>query len=318
MKMEQISLFDDEFILLNDAATAIKALQPDNALKALKNYRDFYPRGQDIEGMTWIATFLKEGFSALPPSGPDRPSHLFRLWKSFEAFDRSPGHCGMTIEELRQPFFCKIADAIKENHLTDSDFLAERVPLGYTYLQIEEWDRAIRSLQANLIATPDNAATYGYLGDAYWMRGDRETARQVYFEACLIDPTALDWRHLRDQELKDLLDSLPEEYGYDPPLATEWLPVCAYIKGLFRPKLIRLREEFKVFTGGYFELKKLSLHTPSPSLTARLFLRGIVLCDNDYFLRMCKGIDFTEIRREMKAADAIIFAEYLQNISRRK
>ena len=32
MTMEQIFLFDDEFILLNCATTAIKALQPDDAL----------------------------------------------------------------------------------------------------------------------------------------------------------------------------------------------------------------------------------------------------------------------------------------------
>ena len=317
MTMEQISLFDDEFILLNGAMTAIKALQPNDALEALKSYNVFYPRGQNVEGLVRIASFLKEGLSAMPSSGADRPAYLFRLWESFEAFDRS-GSGGMTVEELRQPFFRRIADAIEEGHLTGSAFLAERIPVGYTYIETGEWDRAIRSLQTNLIATPDNASTYGYLGDAYWMRGDRETARQVYFEACLIDPTALDWRHLRDKELSDLLDLLPEEYGCDPSLAPEWLPACAYIRGLFRPKLIRLREEFKVFTDGYFDLKKRALRTPSPALAARLFLRGIVLCDNEPFLRMCKGIDFAEIRREMKAADPAIFAEYLQRIGRRK
>ena len=178
--MEQISLFDDEFILLNGAMTAIKALQPNDALEALKSYNVFYPRGQNVEGLVRIASFLKEGLSAMPSSGADRPAYLFRLWESFEAFDRS-GSGGMTVEELRQPFFRRIADAIEEGHLTGSAFLAERIPVGYTYIETGEWDRAIRSLQTNLIATPDNASTYGYLGDAYWMRGDRETARQVYF-----------------------------------------------------------------------------------------------------------------------------------------
>jgi tetratricopeptide (TPR) repeat protein len=316
--MEQSSLFDDEFILLNGAATAIKLLHPDDALEALKKYNYFYPHGRNVEGLARIASFLKEGFSAMPPSGSDRPSYLFRLWESFETFDRSHDSDGMTAEELRYPFFRRIADAIEEGRLKDTVFLAEGIPAGYTYLHTGEWDRAIRSLQTNLIATPDNASTYGYLGDAYWMRGDRETARHVYFEACLIDPTALDWRHLRDKELSDLLELLPEEYGCDPSLAPEWLPVCAYIRGLFKPKLIRLREEFKVFTDGYLKLKKRAMQTPSSFLTARLFLRGIVLCDNEQFLRMCKGIDFAEIRREMKAADPVIFAEYLQRIGRRK
>jgi tetratricopeptide (TPR) repeat protein len=316
--MEQSSLFDDEFVLLNGAAAAIRALQPDDALADLKSYSDLYPGGQDVERLIRIASFLKEGLSTMPPSSTDHPAYLFRLWKSFEAFDRSPDPSGVTVEELRHPFFRKIADAIEESRLMDSAFLAEGIPVGYTYLQTGEWDRAIRSLQTNLIEMPNNAVTYGYLGDAYWMRGDLETARQVYFEACLIEPTALDWRHLRDEELNDLLERLPEEYGCDPSLSWEWLPVCAYIQGLFRPKLIRLREEFKAFIDVYFELKKRALRSPSPSLAARLFLRGIVLCDNEPFLRMCKGIDFAEIRREMKAADAGIFAEYLQRIERRK
>jgi hypothetical protein len=54
-----------------------------------------------------------------------------------------------------------------------------------------------------------------------------------------------------------------------------------------------------------------------PALAARLFFRGIVLCDNEPFLRMCKGIDFADVRREMKAANGAVFAAYLRQIDRR-
>ena len=40
--------------------------------------------------------------------------------------------------------------------------------------------------------------------------------------------------------------------------------------------------------------------------------------DNEQFLRMIKGIDFVEVRREMKAANAELFSEYLKQIERRK
>ena len=318
MKMEQIPLFEDEYMLINDAAAALKALCFDDALELLKRYSGLYRGGKDVERKFQIAAFLKEGLSAAPLSGPDRPSYLFHVWRSFEAFCRSLSPGSPTDDELRRPFFHTIVAAIEGSGLADSAFLADWIPVGYAHLQIGDHDRAIRSLQACLIATPDNATIYGYLGDAYLMRGDREVARQVYFTACLIDPVVLDWNHLRDDQLKDLLERLPEEYDCDPSLACEWLPAYAYVQGLFRPRQIRLWEEFKTFTDGYFELKKTALQIPSPSHAAKLFLRGIVLCDNEPFLRMFKGIEFAEVRREMKEANAALFAEYLKQIDRHR
>ena len=316
--MEQIPLFEDEFMLINDAVAALKALRLDDALELLKRYSELYHGGKDVERKFQIAAFLNDRLSAAPPSGPDRPSYLFHVWRSSEAFCRSLSPGGPTDDELRRPFFHTIVAAIEESGLADSAFLADGIPVGYAHLQTGEYDRAIRSLQACLTATPDNAAIYGYLGDAYRMRGDREVARQVYFTACLIDPVILDWSHLRDDQLKDLLKRLPEEYDYDPSLAYEWLPAYAYVQGLFRPKQIRLWEEFKAFTEGYLELKKTARKMPSPSLTAKLFLRGIVLCDNETFMRKIKGIDFAEVRREMKEANATLFAQYLKQIDGRR
>ena len=318
MKMEQILLFEDEFMLINDAAAALKTLRLDDALELLKRHSELYHGGKDVERKFQIAAFLNDRLSAAPPFGPDRPSYLFHVWRSFEAFCRSLSPGGPTDDELRRPFFHTIVAAIEESGLMDSAFLADGIPVGYVHLQTGDHDRAIRSLQACLTATPDNAAIYGYLGDAYLMRGDREVARQVYFTACLIDPVVLDWNHLRDDQLKDLLKRLPEEYDCDPSLACEWLPAYAYVQGLFRPKQIRLWEEFEAFTEGYLELKKIALQTPSPSHAAKLFLRGIVLCDNETFMRKIKGIDFAEVRREMKKANAALFAEYLKQIDRRR
>ena len=316
--MEQIALFEDEFMLLNDAAAAIKALRPDDAWELLQRYRELYRGGKEVEAKLQIASFLKEKLSAAPPAGPARPAYLFQVWRSFENFCRSLGPAGAIIDELRRPFFQTIVAALEESGLTDKAFLAEMIPVGYAYLQTGNHDRAIRSLQASLTATPENAAIYGYLGDAYLMRGDREVARQVYFTACLIDPAVIDWKYLQDKELKNLLERLPEEYDYDPALACAWLPAFAYVQGFFRPRQIKLWEEFKTFTEGYLKLKKTAMKTPSPSLAAKLFLKGIVLCDNETFIRKIKGIDFAEVRRTMKEAHAALFAEYLKQIDRRR
>ncbi len=305
-------------MLLNDAAAALKALRPDEALASLQHYQDLYRGDEEVARKCKIAAFLKEGLSTAPRPGGDLPPYLFQLWRSFEAFCLSLGSDSLLVRELRCPFFHKIVAASQESRLAESSFLAEGIPLGYAHLQTGEYDLAIQSLQASLIATPDNARTYGYLADAYLLRGDREVARQVYFEACLIDPIALDWGHLQDTQLRELRQQLPDEYDNDPTLAWAWLPAYAYVAGLFQPKQIRLLDEFKVFTQGYFELKKTLARTPSPSLAAKLFLKGVVLCDNEPFLRMVKGLDFVEVRREMKAAQPVLFAAYLKQLDRRK
>ena len=106
------------------------------------------------------------------------------------------------------------------------------------------------------------------------------------------------------------------EEGCGEALSRQWLPSHAYVRGLFAPKKIRLKDEFKSFVDNYLALKKSYLHDPSPALSARLFLKGIVLCDNEPFLRLIKGIDFADVRREMKAANAPLFAAYLRHIER--
>jgi tetratricopeptide (TPR) repeat protein len=317
--MEQLPLFHDEYVSLNDATKALIDLRLDAAFVFLTNYRDFYKTNQkDVEEKLAIISFLQEQMAAEPPPGPERSRFLFNVWRSFESFC-STLTCNKNItESLRVPYFRKVAEAMSGSGLTDGFFLADNVPAGYAYIQTGDYDRAIRSLQVCLLTARDNAAVLGYLGDAYWSRGNKKTARLLYFEAGLIAPCLMDWVHLRDDELKKLLETLPKEYDWSPSIACEWLPACGYIRGLFEPKAIRTLEEINAFTEGYLELQKAFHKNPEPALAARVFTKGIVLCDNEPFLHNIKGMDFVDIRGEMKTAAPSLFDEYLNEIARRK
>jgi tetratricopeptide (TPR) repeat protein len=317
--MDQLPLFLDEYVLLNDATNALVELRLDAALVFLTNYRDLYKTNrQDIEEKLAIVAFLQEQLAAEPPPGPERPCFLFNVWRSFEAFCDALTVNKTITDKMRAPYFQKIAETMKASSLTDGFFLAENIPAGYVYLQTGDYDRAIRSLQTCLLTMRDNAAIFGYLGDAYWARGNKKTARNLYFEACLIAPCSLDWEHLRDDELRKLFTALPDDYDGDPAISCEWLGACGYIRGLFEPKAIRTIEEINAFNEKYIELKKAFQKTPDPRLAARLFMQGIVLCDNEPFLRNLKGIDFADIRRDMKSAAPSLFEEYIKAIGRRK
>ncbi len=315
---EQLLLFQDEYILLNDAVRSLAALDFDSALAAFQRHRDLYRGNGDIDKMMAIAAFLSQGLSTCPETGPDRPGRLFALWRAFESSPEAmqPGSKDI-ISRVRLSYFRLLVRAVEAAPLSDSAYLSPRIPIGYAYLHTGQYDRAIRSLQTCLIATPDNAAVYGYLGDAYFLRGETDVARQVYLAACLIDPETVDWDHLRDGALRELLAELAEEEEYGEVLSRQWLPSQAYVRGLFGPKKIRLKDEFVAFVDGYLDLKRACAHAPSAAQSARLFLKGIVLCDNEPSLRLIKGIDFAEVRREMKAANASLFAAYLRLIERR-
>lgn len=317
--MEQVPLFLDEFVLLNDAGNALNELRLDDALVLLTDYRNLYSGNrEDVEEKLGIVRFLQEQLSSLPLTGPERPRLLFQVWLSLESFCEGLTCNARAPERLRPPFFAIITAALEDAFMADDPFLVPDIPVGYCYIQTGEYERAVRSLQTCLLTIRDNAGLFGYLGDAWWSRGSRETARQLYFEGCLISPRALDWRHLRDDELKNLLALLPDEYGWEPALACEWLPACAYIRGIFKPKLIRILQELSAFTARYREFQNDFRRNRDPVLAARIFTNGMVLCDNEPFLRNVRGVDFVDIRREMKTAEPRLFAEYMKELDRKR
>jgi hypothetical protein len=97
---EQIPLFQDEYILLNDAVGALAALNLDTAITAFQNYRNLYRGNGQLDGMMTIAAFLRRGLSACPETGPDSPaacspsgglSRILRRRESRDVKTSSPG-----------------------------------------------------------------------------------------------------------------------------------------------------------------------------------------------------------------------------------
>jgi len=110
-----------------------------------------------------------------------------------------------------------------------------------------------------------------------------------------------------------LRGQLIEKYNMDNSLVLEWLPSYAYIQGLFKPKTIKLNEGLKELVTEYLKLQKVYFKKQTPDLKAKLFIRSIVLCDNEPFLKFIKGVDFIDLRRQMKEANPSLFAKYLRN-----
>jgi tetratricopeptide (TPR) repeat protein len=317
--VEQLVLFEDKYILLNRGISALISLDLHEAKNLLQRYQEIYRDNVAVDGKLNIAHFLIHGFESVPDSDPDEPACLYRLWRSFEEYLKSVGMESDTIiPAMKDSFFHRIIDAIDRYDLSGSLCLCDTVPMGYVYLQAGRYDRAVQSLQAALLAVPDNGALYGYLGDAYMCKGEVDVARRCYLEACLIDPNAIDWDHMKDAELAALRTRLIETADTKGSSAVGWLPCHAYINGLFKPKKIRLKEELKRFVEGYLNLRKEYAKGRTPEHAPKLFITAIILCHNKAALNLIKGIDFIEIRKHMKEINPALFYSYMKYLERNR
>lgn len=315
---EQLWLFQDRDMLLNSGILELIRLNLDAAREAFNRYQELYHDRDAIDSEIKLTDFLIKGFSRVPDTCPERPAHLYRLWTSFESYLQSVSFVGKNIvSKIKYSFFRKIHEAVEQCNLTDALYISDTIPTGYVYMQIKEYNLAIKSLQSCIPVTPDNAAIYGYLGDAYMLRGepgDTNVSRQCYLEAYLIDPGGIDWRHIKDIALLELRDQIIEEYNLEDSLALEWLPSYAYIQGIFKPKTLKLNDGLKEFVKEYLNIKKAYDKKQASDLKAKLFIRSIILCDNEYYLKFIKSIDFMDIRRLMKDMNSDLFRRYLKFI----
>lgn len=315
-KVRQLSLFaQKDMPLINEGIQALKRLDLDKAIECFQRHKRLFPRSYDVASKTAIAEFLREGLHAAADEGQDRLLHLCNLWRSLEDHLISIGAAQEpSLPAVKAAYFERALQEAEHFALIDMPFVSNDIPMGYLHLQAGRLEDAIQSLQACILKDPHNAAVYGYLGDAYLLRGDTRPARQSYREACFIDPVGLDWRHLRDGELKEFVEELLLEYGFDRQLTLEWLPSHARINGLFERKTIRLHEGVQEMVKEYLTLRKSLAKKQNPLVHAKLFLRGIVLCENEENFKLIKKIDLIDVRREMRQANPDLFEEFLERI----
>lgn len=314
----QLTLFEDKRVLLNRGILELIRLNLNEAVKAFEDYKALYRKDDDVNSELKLADFLMEGFAGAPERPAEEPAFLCGLWESFQGYAESLRfeHKNL-IADIKSSFFQRVVKTINRCNMADSPFLSDTIPTGYVYIQVGRYDEAIKALQACIPVAPDNAAVYGYLGDAYMLRGDADVARQCYREACLIDPSSVDWSHVKDTALLELKDQIVKELGLGQSLALEWLPSYAYIKGLFKPKMTKLNQGVKESVDEYLALRKTFLKKEAPDLKAKLFFRSIILCDNEPLLRFVKKISFIDIRRLMREVNPGLFSRYLKLVENR-
>jgi len=79
---EQLSLFNDEYTLLNSGVLELIRLDLDEAKKTFQRCKEMWGDSGDIDGKVKLIDFLIRGFANAPDNCTDEPAYLFKLWKS--------------------------------------------------------------------------------------------------------------------------------------------------------------------------------------------------------------------------------------------
>ncbi|MEM5787743.1 MAG: transposase family protein [Syntrophobacteraceae bacterium] len=313
----QPSLFaGNDMSFANLGAKAFRNMELAEAVGLYHKHRGLYPKGFDVSHRLAAAEFLLRGIEKAPAGPMEQAGYLCGLWKAFEEYLRAEitGREALAAE-VKSAFFSRVVAAVERSGLVEPAFLPGEIPVGYVYLQAGRYEEAIRSLLNHIAKTPGNAALYGYLGDAYLLRGDKRVARQCYREACLIDTAGIDWHHVKDEDLIELNKELLFLYGPDPAAALEWLPSHARINGLFERKVVSPHDGLKTIIDDYLRLERHLSSNKAPVGEAKLFFRGIILCENREYLKFIKKIDIIEVRKAMKRVNPDLFEDFLREIA---
>ncbi len=312
---EQTSLFAQNMLFVNQGVHAFNNMELEKACDLFQKHRTLFPKGYDISSKLKAAEFLLQGMREAPGGPGEVPGHLCRLWDSFEDYVSSEGMDREVFPAgAKGAYFAHVLREVERAGLSGSTMLPEGIPMGYVLLQAGRYGEATRSLQECIVMMPHEAALYVRLGDAYLLRGETAVARQCYREAFFIDPSAIDWRHVEDADLKQLNRDILLEYDFDPDLAREWLPSHARIEGLFERRVVGLNDGLKEMVDDYLAIEKVWSKEKSPHQAARLFLRGMVLCENRESLKIIKKIDLIQVRRTMKQLNPHLFEEFLERV----
>ncbi len=314
----QLGLFSqNDRTFLDQGVRALRDLRFQDALDLFEKHRAVYPKAENADSKTAFAAFLLRGFAEAPSALLDRPAYFCSLWKSLEEHsgfkDMRPARL---MPEVKRACFERMIEELDQGGAAGAPLLPGGVPTGRLHLLAGKYDRAAASLQACIREAPHNAAVWGYLGDAHFLCGKLRLARQCYRDACLLGPEGVDWGALKDEALLDLRQDIAFLYDFDDGLALAWLPSHARISGLFERKEVSLNEGLEEMVEEYLAIQaNEGGENLIPYRSAKLFFRGILLCDNERSLGFVKKIHLGMIRKAMRQANPKLFAEYLEGIS---
>jgi tetratricopeptide (TPR) repeat protein len=315
---EQLSLFGDENTLFNTGVQQLFEMDFRGCVETLTRYFKLFPWGREPSKEISISEFWLEnlGSGNRAEIDPVEAERRYLLWLEFEEAFGHPWPGNSIERSFQARYFSRIADGLlAQGGHVEAAKLPGGTLTGLIYLLAGRADPAITSLQALIAAEPGKTRVYGYLGDAYALRGDLHTARICYREAFAMGPGQVDIAHLYDSELRERLEALEREESVEnDPLG--WFPVIAHLDGFFERRIFRELEELREWLKHYLELLKIYGRDEDKAHVPQLFYHAMVISDNASIMKFIKKVDLIQVRQSMKEWHPALFARYMRQLEK--
>jgi len=315
---EQLSLFGDENTQFNEGMQQLLEMDFSRCLETMDRYGRLFPWGREVRRVMELADFWKGrlGKIAWRHIGAAEAEQVFQFWVEFEDAFGYPWPRDTLEDQFQKRYFSKLLSHTASGWEAQTTKLPGGMPLGLLYLLAQRSDSAIVALQNLIASEPGNAMAYGYLGDAYFLRGDLKTARICYREAFVMEAEKVDLKRLQDRELKGKLEEFLAHgsFGSD---AMAWFPVEAQLDGFFEPRKFRDLEEVKAWLKLYLDLSKAHGKSKDQALVPRLFYHGMTISDNASMMGFIKKVDLPGVRAKLKEWHPVLFARHMAQLEKR-
>jgi tetratricopeptide (TPR) repeat protein len=315
---EQLSLFGDENILFNTGLQQLLEMDFSGSIETLERYSRLFPWGREPDREISISKFWLEklGSGNRADINPAEAERRYLLWLEFEEAFGHPWKDDSIERDFQARYFSRIADGLAEGGPVEAAKLPGGTPTGLMYLLAGRPEPAIASLQTLIAAEPGQARIYGYLGDAYALRGDLRTARICYREAFAMGPGQVDIAHLCDGELRKRLEALDREEGIGNDLLS-WFPVTAHLDGFFERRIFRELEELGEWIKQYLGLLKAYGRDEDKAHIPGLFYHAMVISDNAPVMKFIKKVELIQVRQRMKEWHPTLFARHMKELDKK-
>ena len=298
---DQLSLFSNENITKSGIIQNILNLNFAQARQDIEHFKELFPTLQQAS-----ETFICD-YWIVYDSVQDEEQKI-EQWYDFEKQFKASSLRFAFFEQLKRNYFSHICRKIEEN--SPDRLYISHTPTGLLYILAGDFENAVKVLEQTIAQSKHTAQLYGYLGDAYFLKGHKEWAGICYREAFETEPEDVDLDFLQDSSVTDLIDYVRTELEDDENYLT-WVVSYGSVERIFPFKYFIKSSSLTPHVREFFSLKNRYEKNQKADIKGKLFYQSLLLSENQNLLSSIEEIDLTLVRSLMRELNPLLFSSYL-------
>jgi tetratricopeptide (TPR) repeat protein len=237
----QLLFSDDPFLI--GCNTAFQLIEEGKFAEALEKIDHLMSRNPDYPGLSETFRTARFWMSRIEDlegieEGKMTADFLMKEWEEFTRYagekgmlDSAPYNSAMKYIFFRASEHYTIAFVKEQSTVDNFDLL---INLGICFVRLEDYRRAIETLEYARSSLRGSARLLALLGEAYYQINEIPKSLLHFKEAFFVNPSEIDLTLIRTKPVRDLIDITARlKPGRD---VREWLPVFGYLQDIFYVK----------------------------------------------------------------------------------